>query len=447
MGHLEYKLIEICLQFQYQLIKTSIEFIKTLLTLFIMISLRAVIALILLPLNLLFVLIKYPFFGGVNPIYKNDLVNSLKLTVYQALINFPLDDVHIFSIISANLLSIKLLVNYILGLTSKLPNYGKKFDKQSFWLVEKPNRKPDDPVLIYLHGGGYFLGLVPQQIESLVTTYHLLDPVKRENLSILVLDYNLTCQGYPIPHQLSQLVETYTSLVKEGGKNFLLMGDSAGGNLAITFTQYLRLSNSSNLPYPKSSILISPWVKLIAETYQNTPGHSYYNYSSGDVTQYDTLSGAEVYQHILGTETKLNSLTVSPGNCPYDSKDWQDIPTYNQPGHSVFVLAGEHETFRDDILEWSKYALNYPLDELDFQDSNGEFNPKVHKYIRNDENSAYIDVTIVPWGAHDYLFFEHTLIGKLKLEPSLKLQSINKRKYFGTTSVVNFLNTVLPGEK
>ena len=46
------------------------------------------------------------------------------------------------------------------------------------------------------------------------------------------------------------------------------MGDSAGGNLAITFTQYLRLSNSSNLPYPKSSILISPWVKLIAETYQ-----------------------------------------------------------------------------------------------------------------------------------------------------------------------------------
>ena len=52
----------------------------------------------------------------------------------------------------------------------------------------------------------------------------------------------------------------------------LLMGDSAGGNLAITFTQYLRLSNSSNLPYPKSSILISPWVKLIAETYQNTQG-------------------------------------------------------------------------------------------------------------------------------------------------------------------------------
>ena len=75
--------------------------------------------------------------------------------------------------------------------------------------------------MIYLHGGGYFLGLVPQQIESLVTTYHLLDPVKRENLSILVLDYNLTCQGYPIPHQLSQLVETYTNLVKEGGKTFI----------------------------------------------------------------------------------------------------------------------------------------------------------------------------------------------------------------------------------
>ena len=45
-------------------------------------------------------------------------------------------------------------------------------------------------------------------------------------------------------------------------------------------------------------------------------------------------------------------------------KDWDDISTYKQPGHSVFVLAGEHETFRDDILEWSKCVLDYPIDKL-----------------------------------------------------------------------------------
>ena len=410
-----------------------------------MISLRAIFAIISLPIKLLFVLIKYPFFGGINSMYKDDLSNSLKMILYRTLIDFPKDDIHIFALMSTGF-----VINSVVGkldssLTSKLPNYGKKFDKQSYWIVEKPNRKPDDPVLIYLHGSGYFLGIVPQQIESMVTTYYLLDASKRENLSILVLDYNLTCQGYPIPHQLSQLVETYSNLVKNGAENLLLMGDSAGGNLAVTFTQYLRLSNSVNLPYPKSCVLISPWVKLIAETYQNTPGHSYYNYSKVDMLHFDTFSSADLYKHILG-DTKLNSLTVSPGNCPYDPKDWDDISTYKQPGHSVFVLAGEHETFRDDILEWSKCVLDYPIDKLDFKDSNGEFDPKAHRYIRNDANSAYVDVTIVPWGPHDYLYFDHSLIGKLKLEPTLKLNSINKRKYFATISVVNFLNTVLPGK-
>jgi len=410
-----------------------------------MISLRAIFAIISLPIKLLFVLIKYPFFGGINSMYKDDLSNSLKMILYRTLIDFPKDDVHIFALMSTGFVMNSVVGKLDSSLTSKLPNYGKKFDKQSYWIVEKPNRKPDDPVLIYLHGGGYFLGIVPQQIESMVTTYYLLDASKRENLSILVLDYNLTCQGYPIPHQLSQLVETYSNLVKNGAENLLLMGDSAGGNLAVTFTQYLRLSNSVNLPYPKSCVLISPWVKLIAETYQNTPGHSYYNYSKVDMLHFDTFSSADLYKHILG-DTKLNSLTVSPGNCPYDPKDWDDISTYKQPGHSVFVLAGEHETFRDDILEWSKCVLDYPIDKLDFKDSNGEFDPKAHRYIRNDANSAYVDVTIVPWGPHDYLYFDHSLIGKLKLEPTLKLNSINKRKYFATISVVNFLNTVLPGK-
>lgn len=410
-----------------------------------MISLRAIFAIISLPIKLLFVLIKYPFFGGINSMYKDDLSNSLKMILYRTLIDFPKDDVHIFALMSTGFVMNSVVGKLDSSLTSKLPNYGKKFDKQSYWIVEKPNRKPDDPVLIYLHGGGYFLGIVPQQIESMVTTYYLLDASKRENLSILVLDYNLTCQGYPIPHQLSQLVETYSNLVKNGAENLLLMGDSAGGNLAVTFTQYLRLSNSVNLPYPKSCVLISPWVKLIAETYQNTPGHSYYNYSKVDMLHFDTFSSADLYKHILG-DTKLNSLTVSPGNCPYDPKDWDDISIYKQPGHSVFVLAGEHETFRDDILEWSKCVLDYPIDKLDFKDSNGEFDPKAHRYIRNDANSAYVDITIVPWGPHDYLYFDHSLIGKLKLEPTLKLNSINKRKYFATISVVNFLNTVLPGK-
>ena len=155
--------------------------------------------------------------------------------------------------------------------------------------------------MIYLHGGGYFLDVAPQQIETLLSIYHLLEPAKKLRFSILVLNYNLTSKGFPVPHQLAQLVDTYTSLVRGGSENLLLMGDSAGGNLAITFTQYLRL-NKPNLPYPRSVILVSPWVKLIPEVYQNTPGHSYYNYSANDVIQYDRFPVLKFIKVLLVTQ-------------------------------------------------------------------------------------------------------------------------------------------------
>lgn len=407
-----------------------------------MISLRALFALVTLPIKLLLALLKYPIFGGVNKRYKNDLANSLKVILCRSLINFPVKDTPIFATTPTGD-----MINKGIGKTypnlTKLPHFGEKFDKQSYWLVESKNRKPNDPVLIYLHGGGYFLDVAPQQIETLLSIYHLLEPAKKLRFSILVLNYNLTSKGFPVPHQLAQLVDTYTSLVRGGSENLLLMGDSAGGNLAITFTQYLR-SNKPNLPYPRSVILVSPWVKLIPKVYQNTPGHSYYNYSANDVIQYDRFSSAEVYQGTLG-DTKLKSLTVSPGNCPYDPKDWEEIETYRKPGYSVFVLAGEHESFRDDILEWSKYALDYPIPP-NLGNSDGVYNPKIHKYIRNNKDSAHVDVNIEPLGVHDVCFFENLLLSKLENDANLTIDGVDAKQFFAIVNIVKFLDTVLPGK-
>ena len=38
-----------------------------------------------------------------------------------------------------------------------------------------------------------------------------------------------------MPYQLNQLISTYKNLIYQGNTNLILMGDSAGGNLAITF--------------------------------------------------------------------------------------------------------------------------------------------------------------------------------------------------------------------
>lgn len=48
-----------------------------------------------------------------------------------------------------------------------------------------------------------------------------------------------------MPAQLGDLVTLYKKLVDEGNDNIQLIGDSAGGNLAITFLQHLRISNEN----------------------------------------------------------------------------------------------------------------------------------------------------------------------------------------------------------
>lgn len=410
-----------------------------------MLSFKGFRILLSIPIKLLLVLLKYPFFGGINEKFKNDLINSLKLIIYRTALYMPVRESAVLSIMS-NRFILNNLIRKLYPKLTNLPNYGKKYDNQSYWIVKPFERSNNDPILIFLHGGGYFFETMPSQIESIISIYHLLDKSKREKLSIMILDYKLASRGYPVPYQLGELVDTYSNLVKEGNNNFIFMGDSAGGNLAIIFLQYLKLNNVEHLPYPKSVLLISPWVKIAPEEHQDTPGHSYYDNSHRDMLQIDHFRDVDKQIHILA-DTKHVSLTVSPGNCDYKHTDWEDIPTLNDSGYSVFVILGEHECFRDDVLTWCKYALKSPLTPQK-KDSNGIWDPKVHQYIKDQFNSAYIEVDVEPHGVHDsVLYFENNIISKVKKHPYTSISTIDPHKYFGIVKVVTFLNRILPSEK
>lgn len=408
-----------------------------------MISIQGLVILLSIPIKLLIVLLKYPFVGGINPKFRNSLIGSFKMTIYKTALIIPVRDSGLFSIMSNYFIINKLIKTLYPTLTS-LPNYGKKYDKQSYWLVESKDRKPSDPVLIFLHGGGYFVQTMPSQIESLLSIYHLLEEPQKSKLSILVLDYKLACHGYKVPYQLTELIDTYTNLVKDGSKNILLMGDSAGGNLALIFLQSLKIDKLS-LPYPSSVLLISPWVKLAPDNFQNTPGNSYYDNAAHDMLPFN-LHSSELLESLLG-DSRVYSLTISPGNCPYNETDWKDIPSLNHPGYSVFVITGEHECFRDDILEWANHSLQSPLTPQKGE-SQGRFNPKIHQYIRDTPDTAYAEVLIEPCGVHDsVLYFENSIISILKNNPRLNAKSLDKVEYFGITKVVDFLNKTLSSEE
>lgn len=149
-------------------------------------------------------------------------------------ISLSVQDSSLLALINTNFVINKIVKTFYPSLT-KLNNYGKRYDKQSIWLVEAEDRSKSDPIIIFCHGGGYFLETQPQQIESLLTVYYLLDEEKRRKTSILVLEYGLACQGRLIGTQVYELAATYSKLVSEGNDNFVLMGDSCGGNLVIVF--------------------------------------------------------------------------------------------------------------------------------------------------------------------------------------------------------------------
>lgn len=127
---------------------------------------------------------------------------------------------------------------------------------------------------------------------------------------------------------------------------------------------------------------------------------------------------------------------------------WEDIPTLSEPNHSVFLLCGEDETFRDDVLEWAHYAVGLPhYNAHKYGDSNNEFCHEKHYYEKNDGKSPHVRAFVEPWGIHDAsMFIEGWLAGEIKKNPSLTLKDVDREEHFGLVRIVEFLNHTLAGD-
>ncbi len=108
--------------------------------------------------------------------------------------------------------------------------------------------------VLYLHGGGYVAGS-PDSHKSI--TSHL---AKFANAHVVVPDYRLAPE-HPCPAAIEDAVAVYLALLNHGVSpaSLTLMGDSAGGGLALATLQALK---NRGKPLPSSVILFSPWVDL-----------------------------------------------------------------------------------------------------------------------------------------------------------------------------------------
>lgn len=401
-----------------------------------------------IPLDVLVVILRYYLFGGLRfRKFNRSLINCIKLNVFRTALKVDIMDSKWLGPYSNAFLLRKLIPLINKPLVADLPGYGEQYDSNSIWLVKQPDRKPSDPVIIFCHGGGYFIQTMPLQIQTLLAVYRLLDEDKRRKTSILFLDYKLVSEGYPFPTQIQQLHATYSKLVAEGASNLILMGDSAGGHLSVGYTQYLR---SVEKPvYPKKLLLISPWVKLSPLPADLVEGKSWIDNEHYDMIHHSKFAHVADLVKIVGREDPF-SLVYSPGGkTPRSKDDWSDIATYSSPECDVFLILGEDESFRDDILEWAKYALHVPwFDEVKYGNLH-EFLEKKHYELerRGVEGQANVSVYVEPLGVHDsMLFFENIgrkMLRNIKHGRATKVADLDDVTYFGVIRLTRFLNETL----
>jgi acetyl esterase/lipase len=116
------------------------------------------------------------------------------------------------------------------------------------WIT--PKADIGDVVVLYLHGGAYVY--FSKGHVSLIAQAALAARAR-----VFALDYRLAPE-HPYPAQLEDALAAYLWLLESGVSpdRLVVMGDSAGGNLALALLLKLR---DLNLPLPAGAVPLCPW--------------------------------------------------------------------------------------------------------------------------------------------------------------------------------------------
>jgi len=137
----------------------------------------------------------------------------------------------------------------------------RKYNTQSF---DIDNRKcfsfgsieDTDKHIFYFHGGAYTL-------EANMMHWHIISNIlKKIQCRVTFVDYPLVPE-YTCTDATSMAMNAYLSLCNSDEQEIILMGDSAGGGLALSLAQNINVNNI--LPKPSKIILLSPWLDVSME--------------------------------------------------------------------------------------------------------------------------------------------------------------------------------------
>ena len=127
---------------------------------------------------------------------------------------------------------------------------------QMEYLRRKENPRKDY-VILQLHGGGY-IGAMRNAYRSFAGLYSEVS----KGMDVLTIDYRVAPEN-PYPAALEDALEAYHWLKGRGwhSKQIIVVGDSAGGGLALALCLYLK---DHDRRLPGGLVLMSPWTDMTA---------------------------------------------------------------------------------------------------------------------------------------------------------------------------------------
>jgi acetyl esterase/lipase len=185
----------------------------------------------------------------------------------------------------------------------------------------------EDRAIIFLHGGGYRAG-------SLKSHRHLASEIARAvGCRSLAVDYRLAPEhSYPVA--IEDAMAVYRTMLKRyAARNIVLVGDSAGGGLAVALMMAAR---DAGLDQPACAWLISPFTDLEAT------GRSYVD--KKDIDPSVTVNTVQV-----SASTYLNGQDLRTPNASVIHGDIRGVAP-------LLIFVGSHEVLMDDSVEICRTA-------------------------------------------------------------------------------------------
>lgn len=210
--------------------------------------------------------------------------------------------------------------------------YVDTLDGRIFFANEQSNSKT---AIIYIHGGSYYADF---------TSFHwsfLKKIIRRTNAKIIAPAYRLVPFG-TYKEAFKFIVSLYNDYIKShSDEKIVLMGDSAGGGLALAIALYLK---NKKIKMPNELILISPWVDVSMD--------------NPEIKKYENKDPFLTVDSLKAS--------VKPWLNGLDEHDWHVSPIYGdvEELNNVTIFVGTREIFYPDIVKLYKKLDNETNNEL-----------------------------------------------------------------------------------